>query len=85
MFWSTLPGGDADAVMWHTGCIAREIGAHGRWAMQKFKTPAKGDVSSCHASSGAAAAAPQAGPESRDAQERRAATMAASQPDPALS
>ena len=40
VFWSEGTDGEADAQMWHTGCLARHFGAeHGRWILQKFKSP----------------------------------------------
>ena len=54
VFWSVRPDGSPDSAVWHTACIARALGASGRWAMQKFKSRTLADFSTCAAPAGPA-------------------------------
>lgn len=46
VFWSVMTDGSPDKAMWHTGCQPRAT-SRGRWVMQKFKSSAPADFSTC--------------------------------------
>ena len=46
VFWSSAGASasgmsetKADPLLWHAACVERKASAHGRWVLQKFKTP----------------------------------------------
>ena len=44
LFWSAREDSEADADMWHAGCLPRADGPMGRWLLHKFKSPLRTPV-----------------------------------------